>query len=208
MPTQRPDLDFHPLTTELLDDFRVVLWGNWGNGCWCIYPRMTDAQMRGLPGEGSLNQRRRAAATQLAQLEPAPGLVAYEGNEAVGWVAIAPREQLIRVDRSRATPLVDDADVWVIPYVTVRKTARGRGIAVALIGAAVEYAARCGAPAVAAYPRAGTERTCDDNAYFGTEPMFRRAGIEVIRGPLENRPRNWVARVAMRTVTPPVETNR
>ena len=145
MPTQRPDLDFRPLTPELLDDFRVVLRGNWGNGCWCIYPRMTDAQMRDLPGKGSLNQRRRAAVTQLAQLEPAPGLVAYEGNEAVGWVAIAPREQLIRVDRSRATTRVDDADVWVIPCVTVRKTARGRGIAVALIGAAVEYAApvRC-----------------------------------------------------------------
>ena len=176
MPTQRPDLDFRPLTPELLDDFRVV-------------------------------QGRRAAVTQLAQLEPAPGLLAFEGNEPVGWVAIAPREQLIRVDRSRATPRVDDADVWVIPCVTVRKTERGRGIAVALIGAAVEYAARCGAPPVAAYPRAGTERTGDDNAYFGTEPMFRRAGFEVIRGPLENRPRNWVARVAVRPETAQVETN-
>ncbi len=134
-------------------------------------------------------------------------MLAFEGNEAVGWVAIAPREQLIRVDRSRATTRVDDADVWIIPCVTVRKTARGRGIAVALIGAAVEYAARYGAPAVEAYPRAGTERTGDDNAYFGTEPMFRRAGIEVIRGPLKNRPRNWIARVAMRTATPQVETN-
>ena len=100
MPSQRPDLDFRPLTPELLDDFRVV-------------------------------QGRRAAVTQLAQLEPAPGLLAFEGNEPVGWVAIAPREQLIRVDRSRATPRVDDADVWVIPCVTVRKTERGRGIAVA-----------------------------------------------------------------------------
>ena len=111
---------------------------------------------------------------------------------------MAPRGELNRVERSRATPRVDDVDVWVIPCVTVRKDMRGRGIAVALIRAAARYAAEHRAPAVEAYPRAGDERTGDDNAYFGTEPMFRRAGFSVIRGPLENRPRNWVARAAMR----------
>jgi GNAT superfamily N-acetyltransferase len=80
----------------------------------------------------------------------------------------------------------------------VSKTARGRGIALALIEAAVAYAAGQGAPAVEAYPRAGATRTGDYNAYFGTEPLFRRAGFRVIRKPLEDRPRNWVPRVAMR----------
>ena len=84
---------------------------------------------------------------------------------------------------------------------TVRKDVRGRGIAVAMIEAAVQYAAQHGAPAVEAYPRAGDERTGDDNAYFGTELMFHRAGFSVVRGPLEKRPRNWIARVTMRTDT-------
>ncbi|HET9235011.1 MAG TPA: GNAT family N-acetyltransferase, partial [Candidatus Eisenbacteria bacterium] len=78
------------------------------------------------------------------------------------------------------------------------KAARGRGIALALIRAAVAYAAEHGAPAVEAYPRAGTARTGDDNAYFGTEPLFRRAGFRVIRKPPAKRPGNWVARVTMR----------
>jgi len=73
-----------------------------------------------------------------------------------------------------------------------------RGIAVALIRAAVAYAAENGAAAVESYPRAGAERTGDDNAYFGTEPLFRRAGFRVVREPLKNRPRNWLPRVAMR----------
>ena len=105
------------------------------------------------------------------------------------------------MDRSRATPRLDDTDVWVIPCVTVKKGARGRGIAVALIEAAVQYAAQHSAPAVEAYPRAGGERTGDDNAYFGTEHLFRRAGFRAVRGPLENRPGNWIARVTMRICT-------
>ena len=132
--------------------------------------------------------------TRLAGREPAPGLLAYEDGQPVGWVAVAPRNELTRIVRSRATPPVDDAPVWVIPCVTVRKGYRGQGIAVALIRAAVEYAGQHGAPAVEAYPRAEGERTGDDNAYFGTEPMFHRAGFEVVRKPLPNRPRNWIPR--------------
>jgi GNAT superfamily N-acetyltransferase len=136
--------------------------------------------------------------TTLARRRRAPGLLAFEGDEPVGWIAVAPRSELARVDASRATPRVDDEAVWVIPCITVRKAARGRGIALALIRAAVAYASEHGAPAVEAYPRAGAARTGDDNAYFGTEPLFRRAGFQVVREPLKNRPRNWIARVTMR----------
>lgn len=191
-------LIFRPLTPCLMDAFGTVLRGSWGRGCWCMHPRLTDAQTRALPGSGSASQRRRGAMTKLARRRHAPGLLAFEGDEPVGWIAIAPRSELARIEASRATPPLDDADVWVIPCITVRKAARGRGIAIALIQAAVAYATEQGAPAIEAYPRAGAARTGDDNAYFGTEPLFRRAGFRVVREPLQNRPRNWIARVAMR----------
>ncbi|MGI9334125.1 MAG: GNAT family N-acetyltransferase [Gammaproteobacteria bacterium] len=200
-PGKHPPLVFRPLTPRLMDDLGSVLRGSWGTGCWCMHPRLTDAQMRELPGAGPANQRRRDAMTKLARRRRAPGLLAFEGDEPVGWIAVAPRSELARVDASRATPRVDDEDVWVIPCVTVRKSARGRGIGVALIRAAVSYATEKGATAVEAYPRAGAERTADDNVYFGTEPLFRRAGFRIVRKPLENRPRNWIARVAMRIGT-------
>ena len=146
---------------------------------------------------GAASERRRAAMTELAGRRRAPGLLAFEGDEPVGWIAVAPRAELARIGASRATPRVDDEDVWIIPCITVRKTARGRGIAVALIRAAVAYAAENGALAVEAYPRAGGERTADGNAYFGTEPLFRRAGFRIVREPAQNR-RNWIPRVAMR----------
>jgi GNAT superfamily N-acetyltransferase len=194
-------LAFRPLTPRLMDDLGEVLRGGWGAGCWCIFPRLTLAQVRALPGPGSESQRRRQAMTKLARRRRAPGLLAFDGGEAVGWIAVAPRTEISRIERSRATPRVDDTDVWVIPCITVRKGARGRGIACALIRAAVEYAREHGAPAVEAYPRAGTARIGDDNAFFGTEVMFRRAGFRVIRKPPKELPRNWVPRVTMRIDT-------
>jgi hypothetical protein len=75
---------------------------------------------------------------------------------------------------------------------------------VALIRAAVDHAAAHGAPAVEAYPRAGEARTSDDKAFFGTEPLFRQAGFEIIRAPLADVPKNWTPRVTMRIATAPV----
>lgn len=194
----QPTLEFRPLAPELMDDFGQVLRGSWGSGCWCMYPRLTKALERELPEAETESARRRVAMTELASRQRAPGLLAFEGEAAVGWIAIAPRRELARIEASRATPRVDQEEVWVIPCVTVRKTARGGGIAVALIQAAVDYAAEHGAPAVEAYPRAGDARVGDDNAYFGTEPLFRLAGFKVIRGPLDNVPSNWTPRVTMR----------
>lgn len=195
---RKEQLVFRPLTPRLMDDLGEVLRGSWGAGCWCMHPRLTDPQLRELPGPGTETQRRRQAMTRLARRRRAPGLLAFEGDEVVGWVAVAPRTELTRIEKSRATPRVDDEDVWVIPCVTVRKTARGQGIACALIRAAAEYAFEHGAHGVEAYPRAGVARTFDDNAWFGTEAMFRRAGFRVIRKPPKDLPRNRVPRVTMR----------
>jgi GNAT superfamily N-acetyltransferase len=184
-------LTFRPLRPGLMDCMGQVLRGSWGSSCWCMYPRLGSAEAQRIGG-----QARREAMTSLARRKRAPGLMAFEGDEPVGWVAIAPRTEYRRIEASRATPRVDDVDVWVIPCITVRPSARGRGIAVALIREAVRYAKRWGAPAVEAYPRAGARRTKDDNAFFGTEPLFRRAGLRVLRRGLK---RNGVARVTMRT---------
>ena len=191
-------LAFRPLVPELMDELGAVLRGSWGASCWCIYPRLTAAQAREPTGAGSQNQRRRKAMAALAKRKPAPGLLAFDGEEVVGWVAIAPRREYARIEASRATPRVDDRDVWVIPCITVRRTARGRGVAVALIRAAVAYAGEHGAEIVEAYPRAGKDRAADDSVYFGTEVLFRRAGFRLVRGPLAGLPRNWQPRVAMR----------
>ena len=175
-----------------MDDMGCVLRGSWGAGCWCMFPRLGNPEANAIRSQG-----RRQAMTRLARRRRAPGLMAYEGSEPVGWIAIAPRPEYLRIENSNATPRVDDVDVWVIPCITVRPMARGRGIAVALIREAVKFAKKFGAPAVEAYPRAGRARTNDDNAFFGTEPMFRRAGFRVIARTSGRRLRRVTMRKAL-----------
>src|SRR5207237_1921538 len=122
----------------------------------------------------------------------------YRGKEPVGWVAIGPRSDLSRIDRSRATPAVDELAVWVIPCITVRRGHRGQGVAVAMIRAAVDYAGTRGAPGVEAYPRADGKRVHDDFAFFGTRAMFAKAGFRQVRGVLPRLPKGWLPRVTMR----------
>ncbi len=201
-PEAGPGLRITRLTPDLLDDLGAVLKGSWGASCWCLYPRYTDRQLRELPGDGPSRARRRAVMAGLAARPLAPGLLAHHGDRPVGWIAVAPRPELGRIVRARATPALDDAPVWVIPCVTVAPGARGRGVAVALIEAAAAYARSAGARIVEAYPRAdgvpGGDRPSDDSVYFGTEALFTRAGFSVVRPPLPGLPANWQPRVAMR----------
>jgi len=186
------------LTPSRMDDLGSVLKGSWGRDCWCMHPRLTAAGDRALPGSGTKAARRKTAMTGLARRRRAPGLLAYLDGEPVGWVAIAPRPELVRIEQSRAMPRVDDVPVWVIPCITVRPTARGQGLGVALIRAAVDYATSQGAIAVEAYPRASNARIDDDLAFFGTERLVSRAGFRVIAKPRRGLPSTWTPRVTMR----------
>ncbi len=193
-----PDIRIVPLRPSRMKDMRKVLSGTWGSGCWCMHPRLNTKLARELPGPGSESERRKRAMAALAAKRRAPGLMAYMDGDPVGWVAIGPRPELVRIDASKATPRVDDVGVWAIPCITVRPKARGQGIAVALIRAAVDHAAEHGAPAVEAYPRAGDTRVHDDLAYIGTEALFRKAGFRKIRSVQADLPRGWTPRVTMR----------
>ena len=172
-----------------------------GSSCWDIFPRLTGAEQRalGLDGAGA---KRRAKLAALARGRRAPGLLAYRGREAVGWISVGPRSTYHRTVGSRATPAVDELPVWVIPCITVRTEARGQGVATALIRAAVAYAVRRGAPAVEAYPRADGKRVNDEWAFYGTAALFRKAGFKKVRGVLPV-PKGWTPRVTMRASTMP-----
>jgi len=189
---------FKPLTPSRIDDFAHVLRSSAsGSSCWDIFPRLTGVEQRaaGLTGPGHL---RRAKLTSLSRRRNAPGLLAYRGKEAVGWISVGPRLDYHRIAESRATPPVDEERVWVIPCITVRREARGQGVAVGLIRAAVDYARTHGAPAVEAYPRADRKRVNDEWAFYGTEALFRKAGFTKVRGTLPI-PKGWTPRVTMRS---------
>ncbi|HZP97167.1 MAG TPA: GNAT family N-acetyltransferase [Candidatus Limnocylindria bacterium] len=202
-PARDRKLTIRPLSASRVEDVKTVTRGTWGAQCWDLFPRFTVAQQRALGIAGKqtreVEARRKAILAKLARRRrSSAGLVAYKDGEPIGWISLGPRFDFARIDASRATPPVDDVAVWVVPCITVRRGHRGSGVAVAMIRAAVEYAAKRGAPAVEAYPRAGAKRVHDDFAFFGTEAMFRKAGFRRVRGVLPRLPRGWTPRVTMR----------
>jgi GNAT superfamily N-acetyltransferase len=202
-------LTVRPLTAARVDDVKTVTRGTWGSQCWDLHPRFTAPQQREMGitlTKGSLEARRRAVLAKLARRRRnSAGLIAYSGREPVGFVSLGPRVDFARVAKSRATPAFEEA-AWVIPCITVRRGYRGRGVAVAMLRAAVEYAGKRGAPAVEAYPRADAKRVHDDFAYIGTEAMFRKAGFRRARGVMKDLPKGWTPRVTMRASCAPPKT--
>jgi GNAT superfamily N-acetyltransferase len=207
MATAGGKLTIRPLTASRVDDVKTVTRGSWGASCWDLFPRYTQAQQREL-GIGDEKKRREAMAKLARRRTNAPLLVAYEGKEPVGFVSLGPRYDFSRISNSKATPPVDEVAAWVIPCITVRRGYRGKGVAVAMLRAAVDYAGKHGAPAVEAYPRADRKRLHDDFAFIGTEPMFRKAGFRKIRGVQPKLPKGWAPRVTMRATCSPTRRKR
>jgi GNAT superfamily N-acetyltransferase len=142
------------------------------NVCWCLSYRIASKENLALtgPARGERVQR-------LVREDPPPGVLAYDGDEVVGWAAIHPRADTTFA-RNRKVPHLDDLEVWSLWCVRVRPGHRGTGIAHRLIEGAVEFARGRGAPAVEAYPVDNDGRKVDlTMAYVGTRTMFERAGF-------------------------------
>ena len=145
--------------------------------CWCQHWRLRSKDM----AASKVPQLRERLRLQAESDEP-PGLVAFDGERAVGWVSLGPRPSFERIVRSRVIPKIDDRPVWSIVCFAVSASARGRGVARALLDAAVAFARERGAEAVEAYPVAIDDATPlhPDSAFTGTLPMFQRAGFRVV----------------------------
>ena len=145
--------------------------------CWCQHWRLRSKDM----AAAKVPQLRQRLHDQATSTEP-PGLVAFDGERAVGWVGLGPRTDFERIVRSRVIPTIDDRPIWSIVCFAVSTTARGQGVARALLDGAMAYARKRGADAVEAYPVAidNGEPIHPDAAFTGTLPMFERAGFRVV----------------------------
>ncbi|CAI9392196.1 GNAT family N-acetyltransferase [Microbacterium sp. T2.11-28] len=141
------------------------------NVCWCLSYRIPGAENRSLAGPARGDRVRRLLD------EGPPGVLAYDGDEVVGWAAVHRRADTTFAT-NRRIPHLDDLDVWSVWCIRVRPGHRGRGISHALLQGAVAFAASEGAPAVEGYPVDNEGRKVDlTMAYVGTRRLFERAGF-------------------------------
>jgi GNAT superfamily N-acetyltransferase len=177
-----PGLDIKPLTPERLPDLAELFEeGGDPKWCWCAYFRIRGFDFS-KGGKDRHRQAMEAATHEAAGEDRAPGLVAYDGNDAVGWISIGPREDYERLAHSTVLKPIDDKPVWSIVCFVVGRRSRGRGIATALLDAGVDYARDNGATLLEAYPLEFEEgrRVRDADVFRGTLSMFERAGFKVV----------------------------
>jgi GNAT superfamily N-acetyltransferase len=160
-------------------DIETVLGPSGGAvGCWCTFWRLTNQDAR----DRTADDNRATLESLVRSPGPdTPGLVAYEGDEAVGWCSVAPRTQFCRVPRTTGLAPLDpaEADVWSIVCVFVPQGQRGRGVATTLAAAAVEHARAHGAAAIEAYPVADPAAGRASGLSSGTISLFEGAGLQL-----------------------------
>ncbi len=167
-------IEVRPATEARFDDVATLLGPRnpASNVCWCLSHRVDSRTNRELVGPA-----RREYVRELTRRPVAPGVLAYDGDEVVGWAAVAPRAEL-PFQRSTRIPHVDDLPVWSLWCIRVRPGHRGRGNAHAHVEGADAYAAAQGAPAVEGYPADSGDRRVDTTmAFVGTRRLFESAGF-------------------------------
>ena len=185
-PSEAP-LEVRPVTADRWQEL-ATFFGRAGafSHCWCTWWRQTSADFsRGIEERGAGN---RELMRSLVEAGNEPGLLASRDGVPVGWVSVAPRTQYGRVLRSRriGPPPEEAGDerVWSVVCFWIPRAERGKGVATALLDAAIERARARGATALEAYPvDAAGERRPSANLFTGTLSMFTRAGFHEVDRP-------------------------
>ena len=178
--TRRRKLVYHPLTQSRWADFET-LFGQRGacGGCWCMVWRLPRKQWEAQKGEGN-----REAMCGLVKSGAEPGILAYDGDKAIGWCSVSPREEFVGLERSRVLKPIDDQTVWSVSCLFVAKEYRRTGVSVGLLRAAIEHVKKNGGKIVEGYPvEPYTENMPAVFAWTGTLAAFEQAGYtEAARG--------------------------
>lgn len=180
-----PGISIVPATPDLWDAFATLMGPKGGvGGCWCMLWRQSPKQQTALKGDGN-----RKAIKAVFDGPAPPGLLAFDGSEAVAWMSIAPRAAFVRLEKSRVLAPVDAAPVWSISCFLIKRSHRRTGLAVSLLEAAKALVADHGGAILEGYPvEPRKDPYPSAYAWTGIAESFRRAGFSEVARRSETRP--------------------
>lgn len=179
-------LTFEPLTRRNWGKFEA-LFGSKGacGNCWCMYYRLSKTDFR----EGKSEDGNKNAMKELVRENKPAGILGIYDGQAIAWCAFAPREDFIKLEKSRVHKRIDDEMVWSIPCFFIDKNFRRNGVSVALLKGVINYAKGLGIRIIEAYPTLPTQEKLPDSfAWIGLYKSFERAGFEIVDRTSRNRP--------------------
>ena len=177
--------NFFPVTKENWKDFEK-LFGEKGAcaGCWCMSWLLTKKDFDANKGAGNKKKMKK-----LVDNNTKPGILAYFNDVPVGWCAVAPRENYIRMENSRVLQRIDDKPVWSVVCFFTHKDYRRQGLSVELLNAVKEFVKMNKGKIIEGYPvEPSSGKIVDVFAWTGLAPAFRKAGFKEIIRRSDTRP--------------------
>jgi len=179
-------LTFAPLTTGNWEEF-VRLFGSRGacGNCWCMYYRLKKEEF----DQGKKNEGNKKTMKKLVWEGRPTGFLAFYEGRAIAWCAFAPRQDFIKLEKSRVHKRIDDLPVWSIPCLFIARDFRKKGVSSELLTALIKYARKKKIKTLEAYPVIPTQDKLPDAfAWIGFYKSFARAGFEIVDHTSKNRP--------------------
>jgi len=173
------DLKIYELDLPRWDDFEK-LFGEKGacGGCWCMSWRLKRSDFERQKGKGN-----RSAMRTLVEQNMKIGVLAYIDNEPIGWCAVAPREDYLRLENSRVLKRIDNEQVWSATCFFISKSFRRKGISLELLKGVIKYCEINNVKILEGYPVVPYgEQVPDAFEWTGIPSAFEKAGfVEVER---------------------------
>lgn len=169
-----------PASAETWDDLEQ-LFGKSGAywGCWCMFWRISNKEFNSTNSAGH-----RIGLKMLFEEKTAytPGLIAYKNKIPVGWIGFGPRNILVKLQKSRVIPKVDEKIPFSIICFFINKNHRNTGVGSSLILASIEFARNNNHKIIESYPVniLKGEKVKETNAYMGISPLFEKFGFSKV----------------------------
>jgi predicted GNAT family acetyltransferase len=156
------------------------------SGCWCMWPRLTAGDFH-----ATSKDKRKTAFKSCVAKGPVPGLLLYEKGRAIGWVAVSPREDVIRFEKAKTSALEPEKDPrthYAITCFYVRTGYRKRGLMTDLAKAAIAYARKKKAAAIDVCPIESDRPLMWGEGFVGIVPVFQELGFTEVARRSPRRP--------------------
>jgi GNAT superfamily N-acetyltransferase len=177
------NLTIRPLTPSLWPALEALFGkGGASNGCWCMYWRIGPEYHK------RPRDKNKSALRRIVKQGPPPGLLAFDGDLAVGWCQLTPRQDLSWLNRKPVLQPVDDVPLWALSCFYIRRGYRRRGVMAALTVEALKVAKRANARALEAYPADTARPGSTSNLFTGTASTFKRLGFRAVARRQPSRP--------------------
>jgi GNAT superfamily N-acetyltransferase len=171
---------------EPLEDHNAAAWaalfGSGGCNCYCRYWHFTGTRNEWLARSFHDPEKSRDEhlASVHARAPESGGLLALEGDAAIGWMKLVPRGAVPKLTSQgayRPLALAADPGVLSIGCFFVHPAHRRKGVARALLLGAEPYArTMVGIHTLEAYPHHVLHALYDEEAFMGPEALFLACG--------------------------------